>query len=167
MSNRSKKYAVYVPFLAISTFGIVLLGALLRSGYNYIGDGEIFVFRDNLLGFLTILAICYLVGLLWCSFSLRVPRYDYIGRIIGVNLIIYSALGLSLSWLRIPLYSRSLILSEFVLSTILILTFVYLNNRFFPLVIGTFSPKPEEMMGMARYIRWTLLENRTCLLRFQ
>jgi len=161
MSNRSKKYAVYVPFLAISTFGIVLLGALLRSGYHYIGDGEIFVFRDNLLGFLTILAICYLVGLLWCSFSLRVPRYDYVGRIIGVNLIIYSALGLSLLWLRIPLYSRTLILSEFTLSTILILTFVYLNNRFFPLVIGTFSSKPEEMMGMARYIRWTLLENRT------
>ena len=161
MPNRSKKYIFYLLFLAISTFGVVLLGALLRSGYNYIGDGEIFVFRDNLLGFLTILAICYLLGLLWCNLSLRVPRYDYVGRIIGANLIIYGALGLSLSWLRIPLYSRTLILSEFILSTILILTFVYLNNRFFPLVIGAFSSKPQEMIGMARYLRWVILESRT------
>ena len=161
MHPRLRKFVFYLVYLAMSTFAIVLLGALLRSGYSYIGDGEIFEFRDNLLAFLSILAVCYLVGLTWCSFSHKLPRYDYVGRIIGTNLIIYSALGLSLSWLRIPLYSRTVLLSEFILSIVLILLFVYLKHRFFPLVIGTFSSIPQETIGTARYLRWISLNDQT------
>ncbi len=156
-----KKYVFYFAYLTMSTYAIVLLGALLRSGYRHIGDGEIFEFRDNLLAFLIILAVCYLIGLVWCSFSQKLPRYDYVGRIIGVNLITYSALGLSLSWLRLPLYSRTVLLSEFILSIVLILLFVYLKHRFFPLVIGTFSSIPAETIGTARYLRWVSLNDQT------
>ena len=163
MHKRLKKYIFSLFYTTITTFGIVVAGALVRSGYSYIGDGEIFVFRDNLLVFLAVLAICYLIGLSWCGFSLRLPRYDYVGRIIGFNLIIYSALGLGLSWMRIPLYSRTLILSEFLVSTLFIPTFIYLSHRFFPLVIGAFSSEPRDSIGTARYLKWAPLQDRTAL----
>ena len=159
--KKRKRFLFSALFAGFSTFGVVLLGALLRAGYQYIGDGEIFVFRDNLLSFLTILAICYLAGLSWCAFSMKLPRYDYIGRIVAINIFIYSLLGLSLSWLRIPLYSRTLVLSEFILSTILILLFIYLRNRLFPAVIGTFSTAPHSPIGAARYLKWVKLEKIT------
>jgi UDP-GalNAc:undecaprenyl-phosphate GalNAc-1-phosphate transferase len=163
MQNKSKRLGGFLVYGVFSTFLIVLVGALLRSGYEYIGDGQIFVFRDGLFGFLALLATCNVLGLVWCAVSLKLPRYDYIGRIIGVNLVIYGALGLGLVWMRIPLYSRTLILSEFLVSTLLILLFFHLRGRFFPILIGTFSPAPKHVIGAGRFIRWIPLDVGTAL----
>jgi len=156
--RQRQKIIFSLLFIGISSCGIVLVGALLRSGFQYIGDGEIFVFRDNLLPFLGSLAACYLAGLAWCGFSIRLPLVDYVSRIIATNVAIYSLLGLTLTWLRIPLYSRSIILSEFFLSTLFILLFIFLRTRFFPPRIGVFSDPPKYIHGSARLVQWILLD---------
>ena len=160
MTSRKRQRIIFSSlFAGISSSAIVLVGAILRSGFQYIGDGEIFVFRDNLLPFLGFLAAGYLVGLAWCTFSIRLPLVDYVSRIIATNVVIYSLLGLTLAWLRVPLYSRSIVLSEFFLSTLFILLFIYLRTRFFPPRIGVFSDPPKYNHGSARLVHWVLLDS--------
>ena len=73
-----------------------VLGAALRSGYQYFGDGEIFVFRDGLFSFLIGLLAVYITTLSVCSIMIKLPVFDLFGRIVATNILTYGLLGFSL-----------------------------------------------------------------------
>jgi lipopolysaccharide/colanic/teichoic acid biosynthesis glycosyltransferase len=70
------------------------------------------------------------------SYILKLPRFDFLNRILAVNIIIYSFLGLTLSTLRLPLVSREVFLSEFLLSGALLIVYHMLRHKFFPKRLG-------------------------------
>ena len=153
--NRRRLLFLY----AIVSSGIVFVtGAMLRSGYQYIGDGEIFVFRDQLLTFLIALVVIHVVTLMLCFIYVRIPTIGYIGRIILLNVLAYSSFGTLLSFLRIPLYSRSLVLSELIFSIILILVFFWLRTKLFPITIGVVCDGPQAFIPKDTKIRWVTLK---------
>ena len=83
--------------------------------------------------------VAYLVSLIVLNYLLTLPRFDYFNRILAINLIIYSFLGLTLSTLRLPLVSREAFLSGFLLSDVLLVIYYIIINRFFPKRLGVLT----------------------------
>ncbi len=155
----NKKLQLILLYGVTTTPLIFLVGALLRSGYQFIGDGEIFVFRDGLLIFLIALVCLYLLTLILCVSIIRLPVIDYASRIIVINTLTYSLFGFLLAFLRIPLYSRTLMVSEFILSTILILVFFWLKFKFLPIHVGVFRFLDSRTKPFVRGVQWVYLED--------
>jgi lipopolysaccharide/colanic/teichoic acid biosynthesis glycosyltransferase/uncharacterized MnhB-related membrane protein len=123
-----------VAALAITLF--IALALLANSGNIYL-----FVRHDVLTNFDRLIFVCgfpiaYSVSLLACHHLIKIPSFDIFNRIIFVNLIVYSFLGLLLSILRIHLYSRPVVLTEFIVSTILLAIFFSLWYRTYPRRLG-------------------------------
>ena len=123
------------------TLGILLLllvALTLLSGSNpvdlyvrhdLLSDGSklIFVF-----GFL----LAYLIALICCNSFPNLPGSDFLSRVFSVHFFVYATFGLILSVARLPLISRTVILSEFLLSIFLLTLFFFVYNRVFPKRIG-------------------------------
>jgi lipopolysaccharide/colanic/teichoic acid biosynthesis glycosyltransferase len=155
----NKKLQLILLYGVTTTPLIFLVGVLLRSGYQFIGDGQIFVFRDKLLIFLIVLVCLYLLTLILCVVIIRLPVVDYANRIIVINTLTYGLFGFALAFLRIPLYSRTLIISEFILSTILILLFFWLKIKFLPIHVGVFGYPDSGTKPFIRAVQWVYLED--------
>ena len=131
-------------FLIASVAIIFLVGCGLRSGYGGLGDGQLFVFRDGLLSFTLIIIGLFCATFVYCVYSFQLPVFDYLSRIVFVNVASYSAIGLLMYLFRIPLYSGSLLLTELVVSTLLLLIYFYLRNRLYPVRIGLVGGTPHQ-----------------------
>jgi exopolysaccharide biosynthesis polyprenyl glycosylphosphotransferase len=107
------------------------------------GNSGIYLFLRNdlltepqrlifVLGFPT----AYLVSLLILSHTLKLPRFDFFNRILAINVVVYSFLGLTLSALRLPLVSREVFVSEFLLSSASLIIYHISRHRLFPRHLG-------------------------------
>ena len=144
MTRRQQLNSWMLVFLIVSAAIIFLVACGLRSGYGGLGDGQLFVFRDGLLSFSLIITGLFCATFVYCVYSFQLPVFDYLSRIVFVNVASYSAIGLLMYLFRIPLYSGSLLLTELVVSTLLLLIYFYLRNRLYPVRIGLVGGTPHQ-----------------------
>ena len=134
-SNRSYVIARYLFSTAYTFFALVitlLLALQLQSGSSGI---YLFVQDDLLTDLDRIIFICwfpiaYFISFLACHFLLKMPRFDYVNRIIVTNLVVYGFFGLILSAARIHLFSRTVVLSEFLITAVLLIVFLFYQVLF-------------------------------------
>ena len=148
MTRRQQLNSWMLVFLIASVAIIFLVGCGLRSGYGGLGDGQLFVFRDGLLSFSLIITGLFCATFVYCVYSFQLPVFDYLSRIVFVNVASYSAIGLLMYLFRIPLYSGSLLLTELVVSTLLLLIYFYLRNRLYPVRIGLVGGTPRQAQNI-------------------
>lgn len=91
------------------------------------------------LAFVLSFPIAFLAALFVLSYVLKIPRFDFFNRILTINIVIYSFLGLTLSALRLPLVSREVFISEFLLSGVLLIGYYLLCHRLYPKRLGLLS----------------------------
>lgn len=163
MSKRSKRLLFFALYLCISSALVFLIGTTLRSGFEHIGDGRLFVFRDGLLFFLILLVFVYVSTLALCAYSIRLPTFDYIGRIIVTNVVTYTFLGFLLSFLRIPLYSRTIIVSVFIASTVFVFAYCTIRNRLFPTLVGITSGSIPSKFDVPTTTTWQNIEGNNLI----
>ena len=156
MSRRRQLNLWTLIFLVASIAVIFLVSCGLRSGYAGLGDGQLFVFRDGLLLFSLIIAGLFVITFMYCIYSFQLPLFDYLSRIVFVNVAGYSLLGLLMYLFRIPLYSGSLLLTELVISTLLLLIYFYFRNRLYPVRIGLVGANLQQAQNIQaiRYVDW-------------
>ena len=126
------------------------------------GSSGIYVFvRDDLLtdyprlGFVCGLPVAYIASFVVCHFLIKMPRFDSFNRIIVINLIVYGFFGLILSISRIHLFSRTVILSEFIVTTILLVAFYFIRYRIYPTRLGILPPIDINQFKGYPYLRVT------------
>ena len=134
-----------VYFVCVSSF-LLWVAAMLQAGSAGI---YLFIVNDiatdpQRLIFILGFPIAYLTSLVTVQFTLRLPRFDFFNRIIAINIVAYSFLGMALSTFRLPLLSREVFLSEFLVSSVLLIIYYKLLNRYFPLRIGVLVNSPLE-----------------------
>jgi len=133
------RWSFQIIYTAVALIAIVYLALTFLSA----GSAPLFVFlRNDILNdsgrivFLLGFPVAFLISLLAITYTLKLPRFDFFNRIITINLITYSGLGLLLSVLRINLFSRTVFLSEILLTTILLVVFHILRHRLYPRRLG-------------------------------
>jgi len=163
MTRRQQLNSWMLIFIIASAAVILLVGCSLRSGYAGLGDGQLFVFRDGLLSFLLIIVGLFVATLVYCIYSFQLPVFDYLSRIVFVNVASYSAIGLLMYLFRIPLYSGSLLLTELVVSTVLLLIYFYFRNRLYPVRIGLVGENLRQAQNIRaiKYVNWIALQPDT------
>jgi len=156
MSRRRQLILWTLIFLVTSITVIFLVSCGLRSGYAGLGDGQLFVFRDGLLLFSLIITGLFVITFMYCIYAFQLPLFDYLSRIVFVNVAGYSLLGLLMYLFRIPLYSGSLLLTELVISTLLLLIYFYFRNRLYPVRIGLVGANLQQAQNIQaiRYVDW-------------
>ena len=133
-------------YFAISVTLILWLALGLQAGRSGI---YLFVVNDVAtdplrLLFIAAFEIAFLISFVVVLYALKLPRFDFLNRIIAINTLTYSFLGLSLSALRLPLISREVFISEFFMSTVLLVAYYLLRNRRVPRRIGVLGNAPLE-----------------------
>jgi len=163
MSRRRQLNLWTLTFLGVSIAVIFLVSCGLRSGYTGLGDGQLFVFRDGLLLFSLIIIGLFVATFVYCIYSFQLPVFDYLSRIVFVNVASYSAIGLLMYLFRIPLYSGSLLLTELVVSTLLLLIYFYFRNRLYPVRIGLVNENLHHAQNIKaiKSVNWVTLEPDT------
>ena len=163
MSRRRQLNLWTLIFLVASIAVIFLVSCGLRSGYAGLGDGQLFVFRDGLLLFSLIIIGLFVATFVYCIYSFQLPVFDYLSRIVFVNVASYSAIGLLMYLFRIPLYSGSLLLTELVVSTLLLLIYFYFRNRLYPVRIGLVNENLHHAQNIKaiKSVNWVTLEPDT------
>ena len=124
------------------TFIVIIITLYLAIVLQAGPAGPYLFFRNDLLTypqrliFVLGFPVAYLVSVLACGYLLKLPRYDFFNKILAINIITYSFLGLSFSALRLPLFSREVFLFEFFLTSSLLVAFHILRHRLFPKHLG-------------------------------
>ncbi len=152
-----------ILYLLGSIAVIFVVSCSLRSGYAGFGDGQIFVFRDGLLSFSLIIIGLFVISFVYCIHSFRLPLFDYLSRIVFVNVAGYSLIGLLMYLFRIPLYSGSLLLTQLVLSTLLLVIYFYVRNRLYPVRIGLVgtSQRHTQNIQAIKHVSWLTVQPDT------
>jgi lipopolysaccharide/colanic/teichoic acid biosynthesis glycosyltransferase len=101
----------------------------------------------------------FIVSLLVSTQLFRFPKFDLPAQLFVTNLVSYGFCGLILSALRIPLFSRPVILTEFVLSTALLLIYFHFNFRFFPILFGILPDVDNTHLVSNRYVKFRSLKS--------
>ena len=160
MSRRRQLNLWTLLFLVASIAVIFVVSCALRSGYAGLGDGQLFVFRDGLLLFSLIIIVLFVITFVYCFHSFQLPLFDYLSRIVFVNLAGYSLIGLLMYLFRIPLYSGSLLLTELVVSTLLLLMYFYIRNRLYPVRIGLVGKNQSQAQNIPanKFVRWITVQ---------
>ena len=127
-----------MAFTIVALVSTIWLALVLQTGSSGI---YLFILNDVLtdppkLTFILGFPATYLVSLLVVVLNLRIPRFDFLNRIVVINVVIYSFFGLSLSSLRLLLVSREVFITEFLLSSILLVAYNMICHRFYPKRFG-------------------------------
>ena len=134
--------------------------SLLSGNNNFIPYIENDLITDgNRLIFVVGFPIVYLVSLGISLRLLSVPTIDSFSKILAINLIAYGFLGLILSFSRVPLLSRTVIVVEFILSSLLLLLFVFIKNQVFRKKFGILPGVPPAAFISFSEIEWTVLDD--------
>jgi len=165
MTRRQQLNSWMLIFLIASAVVILLVGCGLRSGYSGLGDGQLFVFRDGLLSFILIIIGLFFATFVYCVYSFQLPVFDYLSRIVFVNVASYGAIGLLTYLFTIPIYSRSLFFTELAVSTILLLIYFYFRNRLYPVRIGLVSEnlRQAQKIKTIKSVSWVTVEPDTLI----
>jgi lipopolysaccharide/colanic/teichoic acid biosynthesis glycosyltransferase len=149
------KYFFLTAYTLLAIFLTLFIAIKLQAG-----SAGIYVFvRDDLLtdlprlAFVCGLPVTYLASALVCHFLIKMPRFDSFNRIIVINLIIYGFFGLFLSTSRIHLFSRTVMLSEFIVTTILLVAVHILRYRLYPRNLGVLAPIDTAQFKAYPYLR--------------
>ena len=157
-SSRSiGQYLFSTGYTLLAVLIILFIAVELQSG-----SAGIYVFvREDLLtdlprfAFVCGLPGAYVASFLGCHFLIKMPRFDSFNRIVVINLIVYSFFGLILSISRIHLFSRTVMLSEFLVTTILLVAFYFLRYRLYPRSLGVLPPIDSNQFKGYPYLRVT------------
>jgi UDP-GalNAc:undecaprenyl-phosphate GalNAc-1-phosphate transferase len=141
-----RRLGFQVLYLAIAVSLILWLALGLQAGDSGI---YLFVVHDvatspSRLLFIAGFELAFLISFVAVLYALKLPRFDFLNRIIAINTLTYSFLGLSLSALRLPLISREVFIIEFFVSTVLLVAYYLLKARLFPRRIGVLHGVPIE-----------------------
>jgi lipopolysaccharide/colanic/teichoic acid biosynthesis glycosyltransferase len=151
MSNRAfprttQKRIFALCFSLIALVLIVWLATGLLSG-----SSEIYLFLIHDVAtdpdrqiFISGFVISFLLAMVIVDLTLWMPRFDFLNRIVATNSLMYGLLGLVMSVLRRPLLSREVFISEFLLSTCLLIIFYNLSHKLFPMRICVLPDTPLE-----------------------
>ena len=101
----------------------------------------------------------FIAALFICTkrFSLPIPGLR--SEIFLVNSLVYVFIGLGLSLARVPLYSRTVFLIEFLISTLLLILFLYTLHRIFPRRIGLMPDLTASDFEPLNPIQWVLIRS--------
>ena len=94
---------------------LLLIAATLQSGSanTYLFVHNDLIYDLNRILFVVGFPVSYVIALFFCYQIIRIPRFDSNYRLLVINLATYSVFGLSLSIFRIPLFSRTVFITEF------------------------------------------------------
>ena len=154
-----------ILFLSLSTiialFILLLIPMYLLSGGN---PNAPFLYNEVLsdgerLTFITLFPVAYTISTVICIRRLSLPTADYFNKIIFTNLTVYVLLGLLLSVIRIPLFSRVVFLSELILSTIFLVSLLFLFHKKFPRRIGLLSNLKSVNFQRLTPIHWLTIDS--------
>ena len=140
VNNLHKNYRnIYrALFALVSILVTFYLGVSLQAGQNPL---NLFILNDLVtepkrLSFALSFPIAFITSL-WVSVTLlKLPRYDFHNRILVVNLIVFGLFIAVLAIARIHIYSRTVVVSEFVVTAMLLVIFFSIEKRLFPKVLG-------------------------------
>jgi lipopolysaccharide/colanic/teichoic acid biosynthesis glycosyltransferase len=157
-SNSSRPAGDYLFSTGYNLFAIVItlfLAVELQSGsagiYRFVRDD---VITDiHRLAFVLGFPAAYVVSCLAVHFVIKMPRFDSLNRIIVINLIVYGFFGLILSASRINLFSRTVMLSGFIVSAILLMGFHFFRHRLYPRSLGILPDIDIEPFKSYPYLR--------------
>ena len=101
----------------------------------------------------------FIVALFICTKKFSLPIPGLRSEIFLVNSLGYVFIGLGLSLARVPLYSRTVFLIEFLLSTLLLILFLYTFHRLFPRRIGLLPDLTASDFEPLNPIQWVLIRS--------
>ena len=101
----------------------------------------------------------FIVALFICTKKFSLPIPGLRSEIFLVNSLGYVFIGLGLSLARVPLYSRMVFLIEFLLSTLLLILFLYTLHRIFPRRIGLMPDLTASDFEPLNPIQWVLIRS--------
>jgi UDP-GalNAc:undecaprenyl-phosphate GalNAc-1-phosphate transferase len=135
-----------------TTYSLGAIGLMLWLAIGLqAGDAGVYLFlvhdvstQPPRLAFILGFLVAYITSLLAFEYTLNLPRFDFLNRIIAINILTYSFFGLTLSALRLPLASREVFVIEFLISSSLLVINYVLVNRIFPRRIGVLGGIPLE-----------------------
>ena len=161
MKERLKRLGFIFLVMSASLLLLVVTPIYLLSG------GEIsqafiendFIPHTKKLIFVFSFSGAFIAALFICTkkFSLPIPGLG--SEIFLVNSLAYVFIGLGLSLARVPLYSRMVFLIEFLLSTLLLILFLYTLHRIFPRRIGLMPDLTASDFELLNPIQWVLLRS--------
>ncbi len=130
----SCRVCIHALYLIFGVILIIWLAAGLQAGPSGV---YLFLIYDvatdsNRLYFILSFVPAFAAGFSIIGYTLKLPRVDFFSRIIAINIVTYSFLGLGLSTLRLPLVSREVFIYEFLLSIVLLVGYYLLRNKLFP-----------------------------------
>jgi UDP-GalNAc:undecaprenyl-phosphate GalNAc-1-phosphate transferase len=161
MKERLKRAGFISLAVSVSLLLLVITPIYLLSG------GEIsqafiendFIPHTNKLIFVLSFSGTFIAILFICTKRFSLPIAGLHSEIFLVNLLGYVFIGLSLSLARIPLYSRMVFLIEFLLSTLLLILFLYTLHRIFPRRIGLLPDLTPSDFEPLNPIQWALIRS--------
>jgi len=137
-SRRNVLFLFLFSFQTAAVIIILAVSLVLLAGSNsmalYIKND--FMFVPQKVFFVVGFIITYLMSVLIGIKSLALPSYDFFNRLIATNLFLFSIYGFALAFFRVEFLSRTLLISEFVLTTVLLIVFFHLKLSWFPSRIG-------------------------------
>ena len=139
------------PIFYIGSLGIGLFATAFLACIQLSGNAGVFLFITNdvltnwnyalfIIAFPLTFGIAYLAVL----FFLRLPAVDYLNTIMVINAVGFAVLGFGLSAFRLDLLSRTVFLSEFLLSLFLLVSFYVMRNRLIPRKVAVLPDSPLE-----------------------
>jgi lipopolysaccharide/colanic/teichoic acid biosynthesis glycosyltransferase len=151
------KYLFFTGYTLLAVLITLFIAVELQSGSasidNFVHD-DLLTDTDRL-AFVLGLPTAYLVSLLSSHFLTKMPRFDFLNRIIVINLIVYGFFGLVLSISRITLFSRTVMLTDFIVTTILLMSFHFLRHRLYPINLGILPDIDIKLFQSHPYLRVT------------
>ena len=128
--ERYQRAVFTIAYNSLGCIAILFIAIYLLSGNNSL---ELYLRNDLLpvterVMFVLSWPVAYCASLVTLIRRLPAPSYDTFNRIVAVNLLVFATLGF-LWWalLRIPLLSRTILFTEFLLTLIFLLLFFFLK----------------------------------------
>ena len=147
LATNSLSRLTFQTIYSLGALGLILWVAISLQA----GDAGAYLFlvhdvssESPRLAFILGFLVAYVVSLLASECTLKLPRFDFLNRIIAINFLTYTFFGLTLSALRLPLASREVFVIEFLISSFLLVMNYIFVNRIFPRRIGVLGGIPLE-----------------------
>jgi len=148
---KSKTHNFITPIFYIGSLGIGLFATAFLACIQLSGSAGVFLFITNdvltswnYALFIIAFPLAFGIGYLAVLFFLRLPAVDYLNTIMVINAVGFAVLGFGLSAFRLDLLSRTVFVSEFLLSLFLLISFYIMRNRLIPRKVAVLRDSPLE-----------------------
>mgnify|MGYP003956014989 CR=1 FL=1 len=140
--------------------GSLFVSAWLLSGSNLTGA----YIKNDLLTepariiFVVVWPLAYLSSWLFLRFHLRILSFDWVNRVVITNMACFLIIGSVLSVARVPLLSRTIFLTEFILSSVTLLLFFFVRSHLFPIILAVDRDVSVGQLPRSHGVRYLKLE---------